>query len=159
MVKKTQRKKLLSQKKEEKKNEIILAGTGLSFFIIDQIIKIIFIKKQPEINLQFIKFHYVQNTGASFSILQGQNALLLWIGIIAIGIFLFYFDKIEKPLRKYGNIIMFGVISNTIDRVIRGGVIDYINLGWFPVFNIADALISIGAIILFITIIKEDIKK
>ncbi|MBN1274782.1 signal peptidase II, partial [Candidatus Woesearchaeota archaeon] len=49
-----------------------------------------------------------------------------------------------------------GVISNLVDRVARGGVVDYLDLGWWPVFNLADALIVAGILLLAWTLVRED---
>ena len=56
-----------------------------------------------------------------------------------------------------------GILGNLIDRIFRGYVVDYVSLNIFgydfPIFNLADVLITVGVIILFIITIRNDKKK
>jgi len=115
------------------------------------------------------KLHLVFNNGAAFS--QGESLGRVF-GIIAfiMTFVLLYLasqrsDKIFPLL--YG-LIAGGAIGNLWDRAFRaedkgwlnGSVVDFIDLGWWPVFNLADAFIVIGAICLLVfTQIKPDISK
>ena len=77
--------------------------------------------------------------------------------LLIIGIIIYYYDKIPK--NKYAEIsaalILGGAVGNLIDRVLRGHVIDFIDLRIWPSFNIADTAISIGAIGLILYLIKK----
>lgn len=88
-----------------------------------------------------IAFTYTINTGAGFSILKDMNALLAVISIIAI-IAMIYFRKDIPGLSAV--MILSGITGNLIDRVFYGGVIDFINLRFWPIFNVADSLIVLG---------------
>lgn len=85
------------------------------------------------------------NTGAGFGILQGQTGFLAVISaLVVIGVLLYY-PKIEKgPSQVLFGLFLGGVIGNGIDRIFRGFVIDFINVGWWPSFNVADAAITIA---------------
>jgi signal peptidase II len=132
---------------------IVLAACLL---IIDQAIKALMIAKEPLIDLKVIRFLLVHNTGASFGMFQGGNALLIWVSIIAIGVFLIYYDQLPKKGMQWGFLACAGVISNLIDRVLRGAVIDFVDLGWWPVFNIADVLIIAGVGMISLHLLRED---
>jgi len=90
---------------------------------------------------------YLQNTGAGFGILKSQTLLLIWVSVIAVGIILFYFDKIiagTSVVRISGALLLSGTIGNLIDRAFLGYVIDFIDFRIWPVFNLADSFLTIG---------------
>tara|TARA_B100000161_G_scaffold188057_1_gene135982 strand:+ start:598 stop:1056 length:459 start_codon:yes stop_codon:yes gene_type:complete len=137
---------------------------SLSFFIIllDQITKnIIFYNYRNFINYNFLlfKLDFVKNYGAAFNIFSGNRTFLSCISIF-FSILLTYIiirkDSL-KLLDLYSySFILGGTFGNGIDRIVRGFVIDFINLNFidFPVFNIADLSINIGFIFLFYSIFK-----
>jgi len=100
-----------------------------------------------------LAFTFVTNTGAGFSILQNMNLVLIIIAVIVL-ILLIYFNK-EIPRFSLLTIVS-GITGNLIDRISYGSVIDFINLKFWPIFNIADSLIFIGVIYWIILIIKYE---
>lgn len=98
-------------------------------------------------------FTYVQNSGGAFGILRGQTNLFIIISIIVI-LFIFYFmlkeEKKDYYIKTVFSFILGGAISNLIDRMRLGYVVDFIDFQVWPVFNIADSAISIGMVLLFI---------
>ncbi len=131
-----------------------LVTVGL--LIADQAIKQLVRINRPILNLKILRIEFVQNTGASFGMLNGNNPLFIWISIIVLGGIMLYFDKFSKAVLNDVILISGGIFSNLIDRVLFKGVIDYINFGWWPVFNLADSMIVIGVALLIITLQKED---
>lgn len=117
-------------------------------------------------NTQFpnpvFRIDYALNEGAAFGILQQQSALLCAIAGVILGFILYYIYSKGKKISKLEllslSMISSGIISNTIERLNFGAVIDYINLNFitFPIFNFADVYICVGVIILlFILIFKR----
>ncbi|MGV8172429.1 MAG: signal peptidase II [Candidatus Woesearchaeota archaeon] len=102
-----------------------------------------------------IALTYVKNTGAGFSILPNMNLLLILISILAL-LAIIYFNK-QIPRFSVLTIIS-GIVGNLTDRIYHGGVIDFINLKFWPIFNIADSLICIGVIYWIIQIFREENK-
>ena len=101
---------------------------------------------------------YVENTGAAFSILTGNTMLIIIISFILLFVlykYVFVGDKYNSV--KY--LILGGIISNLIDRIFRGYVIDYLDFNIFgysfPIFNIADICIVIGSILFIFKTIDE----
>ena len=144
--------------RENKINLIIV-----SFIIIlDQISKYIitlnydyFLNK----NIFIFSINYVRNYGAAFNIFEGNRVFLSSISIISslILIYFIFFKGRLNLLDRYGlSLILAGSIGNGIDRIIKGYVIDFINLKLFdfPIFNIADIAINIGCIILIFNYFK-----
>ena len=106
----------------------------------------------------------LQNKGAAFSLLSGKLSLLSIISVVFCVCAVIYWIKKKPthPLLCTSITMMFaGAFGNAIDRIFRGFVIDYIQTSFinFPVFNIADIGITVGAILLvvyFIWFDKED---
>jgi signal peptidase II len=136
----------------KKKNPLIIfLLVAAIVVVVDQLMKLLITK-------QIIPLKFTTNTGAGFSILQGWNIVLIWIGIAVIGTILLYYFKIaeEKPIANISSaLVLGGTIGNLIDRISLGHVIDFIDLKIWPSFNIADSAITIGALLLIYYLIKE----
>lgn len=108
-----------------------------------------------------LSFYKAYNTGAAFSILQEKTAILLIITVIAL-IFIIYLllqkcNKLSFLQFIAWGCILGGAVGNMIDRVRFGYVIDFVKLDFinFPIFNISDIAINIGALIIFMYILKS----
>lgn len=113
----------------------------------------------------WLKLTYTENTGIAFGISLGSHSLLIAITALILAALLLYvvFSKNRTPvfLVTFG-LILGGGIGNLIDRVAFGRVVDFIHVdiyqgylfgSWmslWPVFNIADSAITVGACILLI---------
>lgn len=127
--------------------------------ILDQIIKILIPKNMSVID-GILSFTYVENTGGAFGLFASNGFTIILFNIIVLFMvfrFLIVQYEVMPKINKIGIIlILSGGISNLIDRLIRGFVIDYIDITQifkFPIFNIADVMITIGWIFLIIGII------
>tara|TARA_B100000929_G_scaffold239508_1_gene196583 strand:- start:581 stop:1099 length:519 start_codon:yes stop_codon:yes gene_type:complete len=110
----------------------------------------------------FINITHQENAGAAFSILSNAGGWQRWfLSVLAICIsvyivfWLFRLRNQDQIILSIGlSLVLGGAIGNVIDRIQLGYVIDYIQvfiMGWpFPSFNIADASITVGAVILII---------
>ena len=138
---------------------------SLSFFIIliDQFTKyFIFNNYKTVLNKDFLlfKLNIVKNYGAAFNICSGNRIFLSCISI-SFSILLTYLIIRKSTLNAFDlysySFILGGTIGNGMDRILRGFVIDFINLNIinFPVFNIADISINIGFIFLLFSIFKN----
>lgn len=97
------------------------------------------------------RFTYATNTGSAFSLFQDRTLFLIVASFIAI-VFLLYFYKIQsRPgliLRIAIGLQLGGAFGNLIDRIWRGAVIDFLDVGWWPIFNVADSSVVVGMIAL-----------
>ena len=126
---------------------------SLLVIIIDRITKILVEKfLDGKILVLIKKFFYltcVRNDGAAFSILENKVLFLIILGVLALGFLIYYITKHNKNQIGYFFLVG-GIIGNLIDRIFFGYVIDFIGLEFFgnsfPIFNIADIFIVIGAI-------------
>lgn len=96
-------------------------------------------------------FVYVRNTGAAFSLLSNNTALLSVVSIIfCIAVVLYWIrKKPQHPMLQAALSLLFaGALGNAVDRIAYKFVVDFISIRWFnfPVFNIADIVIVAGAI-------------
>ncbi|MEP0804469.1 MAG: signal peptidase II [Chloroflexota bacterium] len=93
------------------------------------------------------------NTGAAFGIFQQGGMVFTVLAFLVIGLILYYYPHVEQAdwsLRLAMSMQLGGAAGNLIDRLTIGHVTDFISVGTFPVFNIADASITIGAAVLFL---------
>ena len=103
----------------------------------------------------FIQFTNIHNTGAAFSILEGARwfFVILCLVFVALIVYVLVTDIISAPgARWMAVIVMAGAIGNCIDRLICGYVVDMIEFEFmnFPVFNVADIYITVGAVLFVI---------
>lgn len=91
------------------------------------------------------------NTGVAFGMLQGMNPVFIVLALIVAGMIIFYYTKLEKEdwLLKLALMLeLGGAVGNLVDRIRFGHVVDFISVGNFPVFNVADSCITVGVFIL-----------
>jgi len=109
----------------------------------------------------FFSLNYVQNTGAAWSILEGETTFFTIITIVAVAVVIYLmvrFRNDSKFLNLGLALVLAGAVGNFIDRIRLGYVIDMIQVDFiqFPIFNIADCSLVIGVICIFIYTIFED---
>lgn len=119
--------------------------------LIDQIVKQIVENTKCEIHIfkDIFNLIYVQNTGALYGTLKGANIMLALFASIVVAFLIIYAYKNKDKNKSRFIILQFiiaGGLSNLIDRIFRGYVVDFIQLKFFGIFNIADALIVFGTI-------------
>jgi signal peptidase II len=130
----------------------------LIIFSADRLLKYYFLKNPAGVGGDFfypwLKFGLAKNYGIAFSLPISGWCLISFI-VIVIFILVYFWLKafIQKNIWFLTSLtlIIVGAISNLIDRLRFGYVIDYIDVPWFTVFNLADSLITIGAAILILS--------
>ncbi len=135
---------------------------SVMFLFLDFIVKlfvnnIVILYSRIEIIPNFFEITNVRNTGAAFSILEGNKMLFIVIGFLAIYL-IYKFILKEGELSNYDilsySMLIGGIFGNLLDRIIYGYVIDYFsfiifNMN-FPVFNLADVFIVISVFLIII---------
>nr|WP_206700720.1 signal peptidase II [Lysinibacillus sphaericus] len=108
-----------------------------------------------------------RNRGAAWGMLEGQMWLfsIITIGVICAVLYFYHKEAKGKPIFQVGLMLLLGgAIGNFIDRIFRGEVVDFVSVLIpvinydFPIFNIADAALTMAVVILMIGIIMEDKK-
>jgi signal peptidase II len=98
-----------------------------------------------------IRFWY--NSGAAFGIFANGNLVFMVLAIIVAGAILYYFPRVARKdwWLRLALILQFsGAVGNLTDRIQFGHVTDFISVGNFAIFNIADASISVGVVVLIL---------
>jgi signal peptidase II len=103
--------------------------------------------------LEYARIVHWQNTGAAFGMFAGWGIVFTVLAIIVSIAILYYYPLIPKEdtLIRFAMCLQLGgALGNLVDRLTRGYVTDFISLGNFAVFNVADASITVGTILLIL---------
>ncbi len=107
----------------------------------------------------FVRIVNWSNSGAAFGTFQEGNTVFSILAILVIAAILYYYPRVERSdwtLRLAMGLQLGGAAGNLVDRLILHRVTDFIAVGAFPVFNVADASISIGVAVLILGVwLKE----
>ena len=105
---------------------------------------------------------HINNTGVAFGMFQGQNALFSVFMIIVALAIIYYFPRVpaeDWTLRLAMGLQLGGALGNLIDRVTQGYVTDFISVGTFAIFNIADSSITVGVCVLLLGVWLQERRK
>jgi signal peptidase II len=104
-----------------------------------------------------IGFHLARNTGGAFSLFQGFTPLLAVVaGVVAYFLVRTVRRTHDTLLVVALSLVLGGALGNLIDRIfrspgfLRGAVVDFVHVGSFPTFNVADAAITVGAVLVVV---------
>jgi signal peptidase II len=108
----------------------------------------------------FLSFGYAENTGAAWSTFSGGSRWLAALGVSAMVVAVIFRKIFNSFQKKFAAALIFaGICGNTVDRIIRGCVIDFIAVDLkfyrWPMFNVADCAIFVGIGILLFTFHKK----
>ncbi len=133
--------------------------TALLVVATDQLSKV-WIRSNPKDQVIFeagiFRIIHVQNTGAAFGLFQGQSFPLTIVALIAIIVILLSALLFSHRIPLLGNglgkpalgLVLGGTAGNLVDRLRLGYVTDFIDIGIWPTFNVADSAITVGVILL-----------
>ena len=125
------------------------------FFLLDQLTKFLvraylpFGHSYP--GAGFFRFTHAENTGSAFGILQGHNTPLIVVSFVGIAVLAMVYQSQDRPsnLLRLSLALQFGgALGNLLDRFRLGAVTDFIDVGPWPIFNLADASIVSGLVLL-----------
>lgn len=110
-----------------------------------------------------VHFTLVHNTGIAFGLFKDCGAVFFVIPLILTGLLIYnvYYYRDREYSRTYimaFSLILGGAIGNLIDRIFLGHVVDFIDLRVWPVFNVADSAITVGAVIILLKCIPSSSK-
>ena len=149
-------------KRERIMTYLIATIVGVVVLLLDQLTKYLVVNSmslgdQPIVFIKgFLNFHYITNSGAAFGTLQGKTWLLIGITfflmLVCVGMLIK--KTYRSPLMYWAiMLVLAGGIGNMIDRIFRGGqVVDFIETAFmnFPIFNVADISVCVGAGLVFV---------
>lgn len=130
----------------------------LVLFILDRLTKYLAILKLPVMGVfvwPFFQLKLFLNPALALS-LPLSNAVAITAAAVILIVIVYYLIKTAKSPKIFLalGLIFAGAFSNLLDRLHFGGVIDFFNLPYFPAFNLADLYISIGAMLLLLSLRK-----
>ena len=103
----------------------------------------------------YVRLVHWQNTGAAFGMFQQFGIVFTVLAFIVSIAILYYYPQVpheEWVMRLAMAMMLGGAVGNLIDRLTLGTVTDFISVGTFAVFNVADACISVGTVILILAV-------
>jgi signal peptidase II len=109
-----------------------------------------------------LRFNLVFNKGMAFSQVTGAGPVIGALGFVVVIVMVLWLRRQAKGLAAVAaGLIVGGALGNLIDRSLRGdawlrgAVVDFVDLQWFPVFNVADSAISIGAVLMIVASLRQ----
>jgi signal peptidase II len=138
----------------------LIAASVILFDRLTKYFALNYLGKEIDVIHGFLSLSFMVNTGAAFGILNGKTIFLIIISALFLFLILFNIKSLLEENYYFAVALIFGgAVSNLFDRIFHGFVIDFIYVSFWPVFNLADSAISVGAVILFIYLIKDSFKK
>jgi signal peptidase II len=160
---------MIQDPKRSKMDVVIFSAGVLGTIGFDRVTKILFsnlleLNESIAIVKNVLHFTLVHNTGIAFGLFRDSGAVFIVIPLILTGLLVYnvYYHRHSENLNRTYivafSLILGGAIGNLIDRLFLGYVIDFIDFRVWPVFNIADSAISIGAAFILIKCIPSSSK-
>jgi len=147
-----------------RRNLLVFLITTAAVIALDQVIKALVVGfLAPGESVQAIphvlRITNLNNPGAAFGLLKGSGGVIFLsaIVIVVLSLVWFYRARHKKGLVSFIalGLMIGGAVSNLADRVFKGSVVDYLDFGWWPVFNAADVAIVCGVIIILVVMIVD----
>ncbi len=102
------------------------------------------------------------NTGVAFGFFQGKGDIFAYLAVIVAVAIIYYFPRVpahDWSLRLAMGLQLGGALGNLVDRLFYGGIVtDFISVGNFPVFNVANSCITIGVVVLLLGVYIQERK-
>lgn len=148
------------RKREAGQRYRLMALIALGVVVLDQLVKVIIratITPGEVVDIvPGLDFVHATNTGIAFSLFSGSTGVIAVLTLIAIGVIaivLVAYAGQHRLVPIGGGLLLGGSIGNLIDRISRDGVTDFIAIGPWPPFNVADMAVTFGAILLVLAIV------
>ena len=106
-----------------------------------------------------LSLHHVQNSGIAFGLFAQSTGIVIVLTALAVAWMLAFFARSGQrhPVLPVAlGFVLGGSIANLLDRIRLGHVTDFLDLGWWPAFNLADTFIVVGVGILFAALVAAD---
>lgn len=147
-----------------RRRALLFASTALGVIVVDQVSKAMVraamaIGESRPIIDGLLWLTHVKNTGAAFGMFRGQRWMLILIAFVVLTVITyvaFHLKPKSLAARTALALIAAGATGNLIDRVVFHGVTDFLDLGWWPVFNVADMSLDIGVALLVWWVLFSD---
>jgi signal peptidase II len=143
----------------ERSDAVRLVAVATSVAVIDQLSKSVLasaigsrqLGSRVEVVDDWLALEYTENRGAAFGLFSGLAPIITGVSIaILVSLLFYFFRQVRPPLWQTiaTGAIAGGALGNLVDRVRLGHVIDFVSVGPWPNFNVADSAITIGVLVL-----------
>lgn len=138
---------------------VVIAAVVLGLDILTKTLAVAHITPEHPISIigDTVTLTLIRNSGAAFSMATGYTWILTIIALVVVGVILKFSSRLRSPWWVLGlGLILGGALGNLVDRIfrspgpLRGYVVDFISVGWWPVFNVADSAVVCGAVLLVV---------
>ena len=129
---------------------------ALAVAVLDQVTKLLVVslislEESIDVLGPVLSLTYTRNTGGAFSLAPGSTGGLVVVSVLVVVFLVLYGIRGPVPSRVVGYGLAFllgGALGNLADRAFRGWVVDFLDFHFWPVFNVADIAITIGAVLI-----------
>ena len=132
---------------------ITFFGTAALVFLLDRITKLLVVRNLSlgeSVDVGFISITHIVNTGTAFGFLKSAGIVFTIAALLVSAYLMWKHSTYESRLQPALGLVLGGALGNVVDRFIYGAVIDFIDVHFWPVFNVADAAISVAIVLLVI---------
>jgi signal peptidase II len=144
---------------------LLVAAIVVGVVVLDQATKIWAVDRLADGPIDLlgddVELRLSRNPGGAFSIFQGFTPLLALLAVVLTVILVRAVVRTRDPLTLVGlALVLGGALGNLVDRIarspgfLRGEVVDFVGVGSFPTFNVADSAITVGAVLLLVAVVR-----
>lgn len=143
-----------------RRDDYLLTGVAAAVVAVDQLTKAWALREftTPQHVIWTLELVVAHNTGTAFSLLSGKGVgpVVALLAVVVVVVVVRSMRTVEgRTAAVASGLVIGGALGNLVDRMFRshggfmqGAVVDWINFQWWPVFNVADAAICVGAVLL-----------
>ena len=144
-------------------HRVLFGVVAVVWLLLDQLSKSWAVRTLDDRNIDVVgslRFNLAFNSGASFSMGGGLGRWIALVALVIVGLLVWQALKVTSRLTAVAlALIVGGALGNVVDRALRAGsdhifggsVVDFIDLQWWPVFNVADMGVVVGAVLLVVS--------
>ncbi|MEP9391325.1 signal peptidase II [Gordonia sp. VNQ95] len=137
----------------------VIAGCVIALDILTKTLAVSLLTPGDPVSIigDVVTLRLVRNSGAAFSMASGYTWVLTVVALVVVVVIIRYSSRLRSGWWMLGlGLVLGGAMGNLIDRIfrapgpLRGHVVDFVSVGWWPVFNVADSAVVCGAILLVV---------
>lgn len=147
----------------------VALGIAATVVVVDQLTKWWALEALRDAPIQvigeFFELSLTRNSGAAFNLLQGAGSILALLAVIVVVVIVFAVGSARDRLSTFAlGLVLGGAVGNLLDRLFRGEgladgeVVDFLDFSFWPTFNIADAAITVGALLALLEAVRSPSK-
>ncbi len=146
---------------------VLMLAIAAAIIALDQITKVLAVvnlEGQQPVRLigETVRLVLLRNPGAAFSLGTGSTVVLSVISTVVVAGLLWFSRRVHSRWWAWGlGLILGGAAGNLVDRyfrapgILEGHVVDFVSVGWWPVFNLADSSLVAGVIVIAVTVVRN----